>query len=111
VSIDRINNNFGYNSKNVRWTTMGVQQGNTRRNKIIYAESPDGSIYKFSNVVVFSKIIGLNRGSVNNAICGSGQLLGWTFNRTNKYDNTKEGVETNCVYKLHESNWVKLPIA
>ena len=52
----------------------------------------------------------LNRGSVNNAICGSGELQGWKFDRTNIYNNTKEGVETNCVYKLHESDWVKLPI-
>ena len=52
----------------------------------------------------------LNRGSVNNAICGSGKMKGWLFDRTNIYNNTKEGVETNCVYELHESNWVKIPI-
>lgn len=111
ISIDRINNELGYSDDNVRWVTPNIQLGNTRKSKITHVISPQGVHYKFSNIVVFSKLMNLNRGSVNNAICGSGKLQGWEFDRTNIYNNTKEGVETNCVYKLHESVWMKLPNA
>lgn len=107
ISIDRINNELGYTNDNVRWVTQKMQLGNTRKNKIIYATSPSGDKYKFSNIVIFAKLLNLNRGTINNAICNNRKSNGWEFKREN-YNNSAEGVETNCVYKLNNGNWVKL---
>lgn len=109
VSFDRIDNTKGYTKSNLRLTDMKTQQGNTRRNTIVYATSPDGREFKFSNRFQFGTRMGLNPRSMTNAIREGRKYMSWVFIDSGEYNNTIEGVETNCVYEKHESLWVKLP--
>ena len=48
LSIDRINNNQGYNPENCRWITMFEQTGNKRNNHIIFYKEKEQTIAEFA---------------------------------------------------------------
>ena len=54
LSIDRINNDYGYYPENCRWTDRKTQQNNTRFNKIIEFNGEKHTLSEWSEILNIS---------------------------------------------------------
>lgn len=81
TSLDRIDSNLPYSKSNCRWVCLKEQSGNTSRNRVFEAKSPDGTIYTERNVTKFCREHDLDRGSVSNILNGvrTSSHKGWSF--------------------------------
>ena len=70
-TLDRINNDKGYNPKNCRWTTKIVQARNTSTNKFL---TFNGETHCYAE---WEEILGLSRGRIHERI-----KRGWTIEET-----------------------------
>lgn len=65
LSIERINVYGNYEPDNCEFIPMCMQHGNTRKNKLFKAISPNGQIYYSKNQLEFAKLFNLNEDSVH----------------------------------------------
>lgn len=101
VSLDRIDNDKGYQNGNVRWTTKLVQQTNTRRKRYFIATKGDQVVLS-NNPMEFGRRFNVNGRSVGNCLRGtSNSAGGWIFEEITEEEAYKlmkeESVTTNLI--------------
>lgn len=80
LTLDRINNNEGYNPHNCKWSDYKEQANNRRSSKLVEAISPRGESYIIDNVSEFISQNNLTRSKVYSVLNGKlHHTKGWKF--------------------------------
>ena len=80
TSLERVDVNGNYEKENITWIELKEQKGNTRKNKLFEATSPEGVKSVHKNQTKFAKENNLDLSCVNGCLKGKyKQLKGWTF--------------------------------
>ena len=80
LTLERLDNNKGYNFENCEFIPMKEQMKNRRNNRRFKAISPDGKIYFSKNQTEFAKIFGLSQGHIGACLRNEEKRYKlWTF--------------------------------
>ena len=88
TSLDRIDNNSGYNKENCRWATLQEQTDNSRTVKYFKATDKDGNVYVGKNVTKFCREHSLASKRIFDLANGRRKShKGWTIEYTGSENN------------------------